>query len=99
MLHIAKTGCHIDGHLTDPPQYALDAQTGELHIVEAWTVTPWVSYQDLPDGTKREDWTAAKPIGIFIGTDEADIPALLACNAWRRQLNKARLEEAHKAGH
>ena len=99
MLHISKRGCHIDGHQTDPPEYTLDAKTGDVHTVEAWTVTPFVTYKDLPDGTKREDWVAPKPLGIFIGTEEADIPALAACNAWMKQLDKARLEEAHKAGH
>lgn len=109
LLHIKSQGCYIEGHATDPPQFTLDAKTAEEHESRLWTVTPFARYQDLPDGTRREDWVYGgvdenrehiKWIFSVMGT-EALLPreATDACSAWMKALDKARRDEARKAGH
>lgn len=101
LIYISRTGCHIDAHHSDPPQYVLNAKTGEEEEAVLWWVVPFVEYKD-----KRDPWTTKDKDGnekyIFqIEGTYSHLPkeAVDACDAWRTKVAKERVKEANSMGH
>jgi hypothetical protein len=101
LLHVSKIGCHINNRHSDPPIYTVNAKSGEQEEEVRWEVIPFADYDPLPDKTKRDQWTPEKDKPIFEIVGSLDfIPREVsdACSAWMKMVNKARVDEAHKAG-
>jgi hypothetical protein len=100
LIHIAQTGCHINGRHSEPPTYVLDAKSGEQVERVRWEVIPFVEYVALPSGGRREGWEASKPIYEVVGNqDYLPREASDACSAWMRDMRKAIIDARHKAAH